>query len=359
MENKRTPLYEDHLAVGAKMIAFAGWEMPVQYEGIKTEHLHVRSQVGIFDVSHMGEIRFLGPQALSSLEWMTTNFVGKLKKGQAQYSLIPNAEGGVVDDIIIYCIEPNSEYLVCVNAANIEKDYQHFLKNNKGAEIKNESSSWGQIALQGPRAFEVLGKIFSNNVKNIKPFHFEFFEFEGKQAMVARTGYTGEEGVEIFIPADKVSTLWKTLLKEEIVKPIGLGARDTLRLEMKYPLYGHELSDNTNPYEAGLGWVVKPMDKDFLGSKIIVDRKEQGLNRKMIGLEVLGRGIPREGYKVFSFDNKELGEVTSGTMSPSLNKAIGIAYVQKKYAEIGAEVKVEIHNKLVDAKVVETPFVKR
>lgn len=356
---KRTPLYQAHVQAGAKMIAFAGWEMPVQYEGIRAEHMQVRERVGIFDVSHMGEIRFTGPNALKSLEWMSTNHVGKLKKGQAQYSLIPNAQGGVVDDIIIYCVEPNQDYLVCVNASNIDKDHQYFVKNNQGAEIKNESNDWGQIAVQGPEALDVLSKLVSDKIKSIPSFEFEFIPFEGVQLMVARTGYTGESGAEIFVPANKTEKLWKLLMSDSRVKPIGLGARDTLRLEMKYPLYGHELNDTTNPFEAGLGWVVKPQNKDFIGSQLIMGVKEKGIAKKLVGLEVIGRGIPREGYKVFSFDNKELGEVTSGTMSPSLNKAVGIAYVQKKYAELGTEVKVQIHNKLVDAKVVETPFVKR
>jgi aminomethyltransferase len=354
---QRTPLYQAHLDHGAKMVEFAGWEMPIQYTGLKEEHLHVRTKMGAFDVSHMGEISVKGPKALETLEWLTTNHVAKLAAGQAQYSLFSNEQGGLVDDLIIYCIEPGINYLLCVNAANTDKDFAHMQKHNRGAQLENISKNWGQIAIQGPRAIGLIAKIFGEDIKNLKSFHFMMKPFSGAQCYIARTGYTGEDGAEIFVPWDKTAALWQEFFKqsEGELMPIGLGARDTLRTEMKYSLYGHEITDTSNPYGAGLGWVVKPKDKDFLGKEIILAGKEKA--KKLIGLEVTGRGIARQGYKVFSFDKKESGEVTSGTLSPSLNKAIAIAYVDAKDAQVGTELFVGIRDKMVEAKVVKTPFV--
>ncbi len=355
--SKRTPLYEQHLEHGAKMVEFAGWEMPIQYSGLKEEHLHVRSKVGAFDVSHMGEISVKGPKALETLEWLTTNHVAKLGPGQAHYSLFPNEQGGLVDDLIIYCIEPGMNYLLCVNASNTDKDFAHMQKHNRGAQLENISQNWGQIAIQGPNAMDLIAKIFGNDVKDLKSFHFVMKAYDGAQCYIARTGYTGEDGAEIFVPWNKTAALWKDFFKQSggELMPIGLGARDTLRTEMKYSLYGQEITDTTNPYGAGLGWVVKPKDKDFLGKDVILAGKEK--TKKLIGLEVTGRGIARHGYKVFSFDKKESGEVTSGTLSPSLNKAVAIAYVDPADAVLGKELFVEIRDKMVEAKVVKTPFV--
>lgn len=358
---QKTPLYDEHVKAGGRVIEFAGWMMPVEYEGLRAEHLNVRENVGLFDVSHMGEIRLRGPKALESLEWMTSNSVAKLKDGQAQYTLLMNEQGGVVDDLIIYCMKENEDYLLCVNAANIEKDYKHIVAQNKGAEVINESSDWGQIAVQGPKSFLLLDKIFSPALRDVKGFQFTHAEFDGTPVVVARTGYTGEAGVEIFVPASKTAALWQELLKQGEslgVKPIGLGARDTLRTEMKYPLYGNDIDDTTDPYEAGLGWVVKPDAKYFLGKSIVVARKTVGAKKKWIGFKMLERGIPRHGYKVFSFDNEEIGEVTSGTVSPSLQDNIGLAYVKKELAEVGSEFLIEIRSKRVKAQVVSTPFVK-
>lgn len=357
---KRTPMFESHVAEGGKMVGFAGWEMPVTFEGIKQEHAQVREQVGLFDVSHMGEIRVKGPEALKTLQWTTTNDVAKLKAGQAQYSLFPNAQGGIVDDLIVYCIKPNEEYLLCVNAANTEKDFKFLLENNRGAEITDESSHWGQMAIQGPEAIAAIEKVTGLSMSDCPSFHFVEWQWKGQLCYVARTGYTGEDGAEIFVPWEVAGSLWVEFLEKcPNAKPIGLGARDTLRTEMRYPLYGQDISDETNPYSAGLGWVVKPDKGDFLGQSPMLSAKEKGLSQKLVGICLEGRGIARAGYKVFSFDNKELGTVTSGTLSPSLNKAIAMAYVDKAQAEIGNKVLIQIRNNMAEAEIVKTPFYKK
>lgn len=356
--SKKTPLHDVHVNMGAKMVDFAGWAMPVTYKGLKEEHLHVRSQIGAFDVSHMGEIWVEGDKALETLQWTTTNNVAKLKKGEAQYSLFPNSHGGIVDDLIVYCVEPGVKYLLCVNASNADKDFAYLQKNNRGAKLTNVSDDWGQIAIQGPKAMELVAEIVGPQIKDLPSFNFTPWVFAGATCYVARTGYTGEDGVEIFVPANKTVELWQEFFKKggDRIQPIGLGARDTLRMEKKLSLYGQEITDETNPYEAALGWVVKPKDKEFLGRDAMLKYKENGLKRKLVGLEVLGRGIARSHYKVFSFDKKEMGEVTSGTLSPSTNKAIAIAYVAADKADIGTDVFVEIRDKLIEAKVVATPF---
>lgn len=357
---RSTVLRREHEKQGAKMVEFAGWWMPVQYEGVKQEHLAVRVDVGLFDVSHMGEIRVKGPKSLESLQWMTTNDVSKLQAGQAQYNLFPNAQGGIVDDLFIYCEEPGEEYLLCVNAANVAKDYAYLLENNLGADITNESDSWSQIAVQGPKAMALLQRVFSEDVIDLPRNAHKDFSYSGGLVKIARTGYTGEDGVEIFVKNENAVGLWNDLLNkgEDLgVKPIGLGARDSLRTEMKYSLYGHEIDDTTNPYEAALGWVVKPQSKDFIGKSLILNVKENGLKRKLIGFKLRDRGIPREGYRLLSFDNREIGRVTSGTLSPSLNESIGIAYVDLSLAEVGSEFNVDIRGRGVRAVVVPTPFV--
>lgn len=361
-EPQRTPLTEEHIKLGAKMVDFAGWYMPVQYQGLREEHLACRSGVGLFDVSHMGEVRIKGPKALATVEWLTTNYAGRLENGQAQYSLLPNENGGLVDDLIVYCVEKNADYLLCVNASNTEKDFQWMLKNNRGADITNESAQWGQIAVQGPNAIKLAGRVCGDAVANIPPFEFRTIAYGGDHLLVARTGYTGEDGVEIFVPAVRTADLWRNLLEKGQdlgVTPVGLGARDTLRTEMKYPLYGHEIDDQTNPYSAGLGWVVKPDKKDFLGRDKILANKESALSRKLIGLKMIERGIARQGYKLFSIEGKEIGVVTSGTPSPSLNENIGVAYLEKEWAKDGKQINVDIRGRMVKAEVVPTPFVNR
>lgn len=355
-----TVLRPVHERLGAKMVDFAGWYMPVQYEGLKEEHLVVRSAVGLFDVSHMGEFRVRGPKALETLQWITTNDVAVLRAGQAQYSLFPNSEGGIVDDLFVYCIEPGADYLLCVNAANIGKDFAFVTANNRGADIRDESGGWSQIAVQGPKALELLSRVLSPEVRDMAINAHREFPFRGAQVRFARTGYTGEAGGEIFVPNSQAIALWNELMERGSdlgVKPIGLGARDTLRTEMKYSLYGHEIDDATNPFEAGLGWVVKAAKKDFLGKGAMLAAKEAGLKRKLIGFTLTERGIPRQGYALLSFDNKEIGRVTSGTLSPSLNVSIGIGYMDSAFSEVGTEFNVDIRGRGVRAKVVPTPFV--
>lgn len=357
---KSTPLRAEHERLGGRMVPFAGWWMPVQYKGVIEEHQCVRTNVGLFDVSHMGEIRVRGAKALSTLQRVTTNDVSRLQAGQAQYSLFPNHYGGIVDDLIVYCLAPGKDYLLCVNAANTDKDWQFIREENAGAELENESGLWSQIAVQGPKAMALLRKLLGTEIETIATFHFREVLFQGKTVLVARTGYTGEDGAEIFVPNDKAVALWSALMDagaEFGVQPIGLGARDTLRTEMKYSLYGHEIDDTTNPYAAGLAWVVKPATNDFVGKTAMLARKEQGLARKLIGFKLVDKGIPRQGYSLFSFDNQEIGKVTSGTMSPTLSLPIGIAWVDAAYAQVGTEFAVDIRGRKVKAQVVPTPFV--
>jgi aminomethyltransferase len=257
-------------------------------------------------------------------------------------------------------VKPNGEYLLCVNASNTDKDFEWMVKNNRGAVMKNESSDWGQIAIQGPAAVKISEETFGSELKSIGSFQFRFVAFEGVQCMVARTGYTGEDGFEVFVPATKTVALWRAFLKAGAgLKPAGLGARDTLRTEMRFPLYGHEIDAETNPYSAGLGWVIKPDTKDFIGRSAMLTQKEQGLKRKLVGFKMIERGIPRQGYKLFSMDDQEIGFVTSGTVSPSLNEHIGVGYVDLPVSKEGAKLKVEMRGRKVMAEVVKTPFVNK
>jgi len=358
-ELKKTPIYESHVTRGGQIVDFAGWALPVRFKNLREEHAHVRDKVGIFDVSHMGEIRVTGSEALTTLQWLTTNDVSRLQKGQAQYTLFPNSQGGIVDDLIVYCIEPNQDYLLCVNGANIEKDYQFMLANNRGAKIENQSDQWGQIAVQGPLAIQTLNQVFGQSFSDLPGFQFLPLDYKGELCYVARTGYTGEDGAEIFVPSHLTRDLWEVFLKTPDVEPIGLGARDTLRTEMKYPLYGQDINDQTFPHEAGLGWVVKFDKGDFLGATPMRKAFETGLKRKLVGLLLLTPGIARPGCEVFSIDSKQAGVVTSGTLSPSLNQAIAIAYVSPDLAGIGSKVLVQVRNKMIEAKVVKTPFYKK
>lgn len=358
---KKTPMDASHVARGGKMVDFAGWNMPVQFEGIRQENYHVRNKVGLFDVSHMGEIRVRGREALKTLQWVTTNDVSKLKKGQAQYSLFPNEQGGIVDDLIVYCMEPEEDYLLCVNASNTDKDFNFLMENNRGAIIENESGKWAQIAVQGPMALATVKKVTGVDMESCGSFEFHDWNSDKfGDCYIAKTGYTGESGVEIFVPWEKADSLWNTFLDSEPeAQPVGLGARDILRTEMKYSLYGQEISDLTNPFEAGLGWVVKPDKGDFLGKAEMLAVKEKGLKRKLVGIEITGPGIARPDYKVFSVDSQEIGIVTSGTFSPILDKAIAVAYVDKDASAIGTKLLVEMRKKMIEAEVVKTPFYKK
>jgi aminomethyltransferase len=355
---KFTPLRDEHMGAGAKMVDFAGWQMPVEFKGVGVEHQTVREKVGVFDVSHMGNIRLRGPNALASVEWLTTNEVGKLKAGQAQYSLLLNQSGGVVDDIIVYCLAPKTDYLFCVNASNIDKDLMWIAGQARGAEILDESSVWGQIAVQGPRALELIAKIFPGSPP--EAFEFRRINLVGLEVMIARVGFTGEDGVEIFVPAAQTVILWRRLLemgKPLGAEPIGLGARDSLRIEMKYPLYGHELNDTSNPYAADLGWAMKPDKKDFVGRSALMGH-EKDLARKLIGFKMREEDLPLQGDKLFSKDGKEAGYVTSGTFSPTLNENIGLGYLDTGLCAEGTEIAVESLGLMAPAVVAKTPFIK-
>lgn len=361
-KTQKTPLYDEHLKLGARMVDFAGWIMPIQYEGLKEEHAHTRHHVGLFDVSHMGEIRVKGPKAVEALQWLTTNDVASLSNGQAHYSMLPNENGGLVDDIFVYCLEKNADYLVCVNASNKDKDFAWMIKNNKGADITDESATWGQIAVQGPEALQLCDAVFAPfKVSEMARNQIVKAQFQGHAIMIATTGYTGEAGCEVFIEAAGTVKLWQTLLANTTTKTkaIGLGARDTLRTEMKYSLYGHEIDDTTNPYEAVLGWAIKPNAKDFIGKALMLQGKEGGLKRKLIGFKMLERGIPRQGYELKTIDGQKIGYVTSGTHSPTLDEPIGIAYVESSFSTEGSVFFVDIRGKLVKASVVKTPFVQK
>lgn len=359
--SQKTPLFDDHVKLGARIVDFAGWQMPVQYTGLKEEHTACRTHIGLFDVSHMGEIRVKGPKAVETLQWLTTNDVSKLDQGQAHYSLLPNDQGGLVDDIFIYCLEKEADYLVCVNASNIEKDFAWMTKHNKGSDMTNESSKWGQIAIQGPKALELCDALFSELKPSAWPRNtIKKSRFQNFDVMVATTGYTGEAGCEVFIEAIGTSALWNALMVHPLKPvPVGLGARDSLRTEMKYSLYGHEIDDTSNPYEALLGWAIKPQAKDFINKAQIVAAKELGLKRKLIGYKTLERGIPRQGYEIKNAAGKTIGMTTSGTHSPTLDEPIGIAYVETAHSTEGSEIFVDIRGKLVKSVVVKTPFIQK
>lgn len=354
---KKTILSSEHEKLGARMVDFAGWWMPVQYKkGLIAEHNAVRENVGLFDVSHMGEIFVSGPSALATLQWLTSNDVAKLNNGDAQYSLLMNFEGGIVDDIIIYCLKKNERYLVCVNASNTDKDYAWMKEHNKGAQIENESAQWSQIAIQGPKAMELVKLILGS--KACEPKYFQFVTLtEGDYAgsIVARTGYTGEDGVEVFLPNKLAIKLWKDLY-EEGGEPIGLGARDTLRTEMKYSLYGHEITDATNALEAGLGWVVKLAKGDFIGRSVLEKTKAEGVKNKLVGFKLIDKGIPRAEMNIVDASGVTIGKVTSGTMSPLLMEPIGIGYVPTALSLEGSEIFVDIRGRKAKAQVVKTPF---
>lgn len=360
---KKTPLYDTHVALGGRMVPFAGWEMPVQYTGVIAEHIAVRTKVGLFDASHMGEFEFTGPDALACLQWLTPNDVSKLGLGQGQYSLLCNEKGGVVDDIIIYRLEEN-RYFMVVNASNIEKDFNWVQKNQRGdVTVVNRSNDFALIAVQGPKALGVVQKLTATDLSALPRFNCCWTAMNGAgECLIARTGYTGEDGCEIFVTPSMATVLWDALMEAgepEGSVPAGLGARDTLRIEVKYPLYGHELSDGTNPIEAGLNWVVK-LNKgcDFIGKAEIQKMKDSGPKVKLVGFEMVDKGIARDGYPIV--DNKKIiGSVTSGTMSPTLKKAIGIGYVPAAFSATGSKFSIDIRGSERVARVVDTPFVKK
>ena len=364
---KRTALFEEHQRLGGRLIDFGGWELPVQYTGVIDEHQTCRTAAGLFDVSHMGEVFVEGKDAEKFLNYLVSNNIVKLAIGQAQYNIMCNEHGGIVDDLVVYRRAPD-RFLVVVNASNSDKDFawmqKIFAAGKYDAKLTNESANYTQIAIQGPKAAEILQKLTPANLSPIKNYWFtENTVLNGVPAIIGRTGYTGEDGFEVYVAWEKGPELWRALIeagKPFGLKPCGLGARDTLRLEMRYPLYGHELSDVSNPLEAGLGWVVKLDKGDFVGRAPIAAKKEKGLEKALVGLKLLAPGIPRQGYPVFSADGStQIGELTSGTQSPMLKHSIGVAYVNVANAPIGTKLTVEIRGTKIPAEVVQTPFYKR
>ena len=354
---QRTPLYDVHVRAGARMVEFAGWDMPVQYEGILAEHAAVRERAGLFDVSHMGEVVFRGPKALESLQRLFTNDLSRCQDGQAQYGALCRESGGIVDDVVVYR-RSAEDLLVCVNASNRQKDYDWLHGHAFGAEVTNESDAWGQLALQGPRGPEILQRLTSVRLSGVGTYRFTQGEVAGVRCLVARTGYTGEDGFELFCASADAPRLWEALVEAgqpDGLRPCGLGARDSLRLEMAYRLYGSDMDDASTPLEAGLGWVVKLDKGAFMGRDALVKQKEAGLSRKLVGFVLTEPGIPRHGHAVLQ-DGKPVGAVTSGTRSPSLGLSIGLAYVPPALAAEGSTFAVDIRGRAAAAKVVKTPF---
>ena len=343
------------------MVEFAGWEMPVQYSGVIEEHQAVRRHAGLFDVSHMGEIEVRGAGALDFCQSISANDVGRIGEFQAQYNLLLNDSGGVVDDVIFYRL-PGEVFFICVNASNTDKDYRWIAARAGGAaEVENVSAKYAQLALQGPAAARIIQSLTTADLGTMKSFHFAFADVAAVRCLVARTGYTGEDGFELYCNAPDAEKLWTALLQAgapDGLVPTGLGARDTLRLEKAYPLYGHELDDATTPLEAGLEWVTKFSKPNFAGRDALLKQKQEGIKRKLVGLELIGAGIARSGHELFK-DGRAIGRVTSGTKSPSLGKAIALAYVLIGEAELGNEIDVDIRGRRVRAKVVALPFYRR
>jgi aminomethyltransferase len=358
-ETRKTALYEVHRQAGGRMVEFAGWMMPVWFSGIGQEHKTVRTAVGMFDVSHMGQIQVTGANAAKAVDWLVTNDVAGLPCGRALYTPTLNERGTIVDDLIVYK-RSETDLLLCVNAGTTAKDFAHFAANNPGgAEFENLSDSYSQIAVQGPAAYKVLAKIWPNVASTLKPFDFQEFDHEGNRVMVAGTGYTGESGYELYVPWATGPAYWKLFMEggqEFGCSPIGLGARDTLRLEAKFCLYGNDIDETTNPLEAGLKWTVHD-GKEFLGKKALDEAAAAGLKRKLVGFEMLDRAAPRQHYPIL-WQGRPVGEVTSGTLSPTLDKAIGLGYVSNEASGRGTELEIEMRGRRAGARVVKTPFYK-
>jgi len=360
---KNTAFTKFHEAAGAKMVPFAGFYMPVQYEGLLLEHETVRKAVGVFDVSHMGEFWVKGPKALDFVQRVTSNDASKLVDGKVQYSCFPNNKGGIVDDLLVYRINAET-FLLVVNAANIDKDWAWCNEQNKlGVNLTNASDQTSQLAIQGPLALKAMQKLTETTVTDMEYYTFKYLTFAGvKDVLFSTTGYTGSGGCEIYFPNEFAPQIWKAVFEagaEFGIKPIGLGARDTLRLEMGFCLYGNDINDTTSPIEAGLGWITKFTDeKDFINKAYILKHKQEGVSRKLVGFEMIDKGIPRHEYEIVDQDGKIIGEVTSGTQSPSLKIAIGMGYVPPAFAKEGSEIYIKIRDKKLKAKVVKFPFYK-
>ena len=361
---KYTAFNEIHKKLGGRLVPFAGFEMPVEYSGINDEHLTVREKLGMFDVSHMGEIWVKGPQAKAFVQKVTSNDVNLLVPGKIQYSCFPNGKGGIVDDLLVYCYE-NSKYLLVVNASNTDKDYNWLVSQNTGgAIIENASDNISQVAVQGPLALKALQKLTSIDLSGIPYYTFVTGEFAGvKDVIISATGYTGAGGFELYFYNDVASSIWEKIMlagEEFGIKPIGLAARDTLRLEMGYCLYGNDINDSTSPLEAGLGWITKfSPGNDFIDRKLFEKQKAEGVKKSLVGFVMVDRGIPRQHYEVASANGEIIGEVTSGTMSPMLKQGIGMAYVNLPYSKTGNEIFIRIREKDIKARIVAMPFYKK
>ena len=358
---KNTALTDKHIALGAKMVPFAGYNMPVQYEGINAEHATVRNTVGVFDVSHMGEFILKGDNALDLIQLVTSNDASKLHDGKVQYSCLPNEDGGIVDDLLVYRIDEKT-YMLVVNASNIDKDWDWIQKYNTGnVEMHNISDQTSLLAVQGPRAADALQSLTDIDLASMEYYTFKKGNFAGiENVVVSATGYTGAGGFEVYFENEHADKMWEAIFNagaEYGIKPIGLAARDTLRLEMGFCLYGNDIDDTTSPIEAGLGWITK-FTKPFTNSEALQAQKEAGVTRKLIGFEMIDRGIPRHDYPIVDVDGNMIGKVTSGTQSPSLQKAIGMGYVAKEFAKEGTEIFIDIRNNKIKAKVVKFPFYK-
>jgi len=358
---KNTALTDKHIALGAKMVPFAGYNMPVQYEGINAEHATVRNTVGVFDVSHMGEFILKGDNALDLIQRVTSNDASKLHDGKVQYSCLPNEDGGIVDDLLVYRIDEKT-YMLVVNASNIDKDWDWIQKyNTANVEMHNISDQTSLLAVQGPRAADALQSLTDIDLASMEYYTFKKGKFAGiENVVVSATGYTGAGGFEVYFENEHADKMWEAIFNagaEYGIKPIGLAARDTLRLEMGFCLYGNDIDDTTSPIEAGLGWITK-FTKPFTNSEALQAQKEAGVTRKLIGFEMIDRGIPRHDYPIVDVDGNMIGKVTSGTQSPSLQKAIGMGYVAKEFAKEGTEIFIDIRNNKIKAKVVKFPFYK-
>ncbi len=365
---KNTAFTEIHKELGAKMVEFAGYLMPVEYSGINNEHRNVREKLGVFDVSHMGEIEVNGAKALGFLQYVTSNDVSVLTEGKIQYSCFPNGKGGIVDDLLVYYMDKD-KYLLVLNASNLEKDWNWLLsQGNKfglkeGKELINRSDETAQLAVQGPKALDAMQKLTDENVKDMKFYTHKTIEFAGiKDVLFSTTGYTGAGGCEIYVRNEEGRKLWDAVMSagaEFGIIPVGLGARDTLRLEMAYCLYGNDINDETSPIEAGLGWITKfTKDKDFIDRELLLKHKEEGVSKRLKAFVMKERGIPRQHYEVINKDGERIGEVTSGTMSPMMKQGIGMAYLNKGYWETGTEIMIRIRNKTLKAEVVGMPIYK-
>ena len=359
---KRTSLYSMHAEAGGRFVSFGGWEMPVRYGlGIQQEHEAVRNRAGLFDVSHMGEIEVSGPNAIRDVNHLITNDLSRLAIGQALYSPMCNHKGGIVDDLVLYRVG-ETRILICCNAANRDKDFAWINQHISESEVVDRGNEFAQLALQGPLAAKILAPLADTDLESIERFHFREANVCGVPTIVSRTGYTGEDGFELYLPTDSGPTVWSSLMEvggPHGLTPVGLGARDTLRLEMKYCLYGQDITDETTPLEAGLGWTVKLDKASFIGKAPLVAQKAEGIPRRLVCFEVQARGIPRPGYEVTDIGGGVIGTVTSGTMSPTLKKGIGLAYVKTGHHRIGTEISILVRGKSVPALVVKPPFVKK